>query len=209
MKDLVTTDLNKNLISMDTPTNYIPSIKLTYSSSEQFIQQKAKVGDFYYNNELTLGSSIKATALAYRYQVIAIDRESREFNGSLILGEHETPFREREEYVKFCQEHIDDIVEDGIDILLFLPENNLFAVLFAKKKLLKGGLSILQKGSNGNIVLVKSILKNWKKLNWLILEVNVTGEKVEVPNIDEKLEIYNSQKAENITEENTEDERVR
>ncbi len=192
----------KNLQSLDIPTTYIPTIKVTYPISEHCMQQKANPGEFYYNNELSLGNTIQVTALGYRYQAMAIDKTTKEFVESLVLGENVTPFREREEYIAFCKSVFPADIQDGIDILLFLPEHNLFGVIFTKKKLLKGGLEILDKASDKKIVQVKTIPKNWKKFNWYILEVTPTGETVEIPRIEETLEIYNSQTI-GITEDST------
>ena len=194
----------QNLQTMDTPTNYIPSIKITYAISEHFQQQKAKLGDFFYNNEQSLGNTIRATAIGYRYQVMAIDRETKDFLESMVLKESETPFRERKEYVDFCKQHVKDDIQDGVDILLFLPEFNLYGVLFCKKKLLNGGLQILKKAGNGNIVQIKTVKKDWKKLVWFILEVQGLGEKVETPDIESKLEIYNAQTVEEAQKDDTE-----
>lgn len=191
----------KNLATLDIPSTYVPGIKVTYAISDHFIQKKAELGEFYYNNELALGNTMQVTALGYRYQAMAIDKASKEFSESLVLAESDTPFRERKEYAEFCENHKADDIRDGVDILLFLPERNLYGVLFAKKHLLKGGLQILEKASNGSIVQVKTIPKEWKKFKWYILEVIPTGNKVEVPRIEETLEIYNSQVIEASSED--------
>jgi len=197
---------SKNLQAMDTPTNYIPSLKITYAISEHFIQQKAKLGEFFYNNELALGTSIKASAVGYRYQVIARDKNSKDFVESLVLAESDTPFRMRDEYKDFCKQNVKHDIIDGVDILLFLPDHNLYCVLFCRKKLLKGGLQILEKGANGSIVKITTIPKSWKKLSWYVLEVQGLGEKVECPDVDSKLEIYNSQTVEQSSTDDTDGE---
>ena len=191
-KSLITSDSRSNLTAMAESVSFIPSIKITYAISTHFQEGKAKLGDFYLN-EQSLGNTIKATALGYRYQAIAIDKNTKDFLESLVLGESSTPFRERNEYQEFCKKHSTDDVADGVDILLFLPEHNMFGVLFCKNKLAKGGYQILEKGALGNIVVIQTDKKEWKKLSWFELIITPTSESVEVPQMDEKLTIYNSQ----------------
>lgn len=198
-KAIATTTAEKNLAAMDTPTTYIPGIKVTYGISEHFQQGKAKLGDFFYNNELSLGTSIVATAVGYRYQAMSIDKSSKDFVESLVLGESDTPFRQRPEYKAFCERNLTNDIIDGVDILLYLPEHNIYGVIFCKKKLLSGGLAILAKGSKGATVTINTVKKEWKKFVWFILDVKPTGKTVKVDEADLKLEIYNANIDENTS----------
>ena len=189
---LIPKEAQDNLKKMGAPTNYVPSIKITYAISPHFSEGKAKLGDFYFNDQ-SLSNEIKITALTYRYQAIALDSDSKRFIESLILGESAVPFRETEEYQKFIVKHKDDEVQDGFDILVYLPEYKMFGVIFCKKKLIKGGLQILELAGNGNVVSVKTIPKKWESLAWYELEVKPTNQKVATPDSEKVEEIYKNQ----------------
>ncbi len=190
----------KNLADIQEPKNYVPSLKITYQTSEHFGEGKANLGDFFLSDQ-SLGGTIQVTAISYRYQAIALEQESKSFLESLVMGEGDVPFRETKEFKAFCTKHKDDTVDYGIDILLYLPEHNLFGVLFAKKKLLKGGLLILEKGGNGNLLSIKTIPKAWEKRKWYELEVTPMGKKINLPDeTDDKVEIYENQIISSISE---------
>ena len=193
-----------NLAAMDIPISYIPSLKITYKTSKHFEEGKAKLGDFFLN-EQSLGSEIEVTALGYRYQAMARDKVTKEFQETLILAESKTPFRQRTEYIQFVKENERkcDII-DGIDVLLYLPKQNLFGVLFAKKKLQAGGLAILKVASEGKIAKIKTVPKEWKTFAWYVLNVVPTAEVVLVEDAEEKLEIYTSQTTDGTFAEETE-----
>jgi len=195
---LIPKSAESNLANIAEPTNYVPSIKVTYKTSTHF-PDKAKLGDFFLEDQ-SLGSEMQITAIAYRYQAIALTKESKSFMESLVMGEGAVPFRESSEYLNFVKKHADDDVAYGIDILLYLPEYNLYGVLFCKKKLLKGGLLILKYAGKSNLVSIKTIPKNWEKLEWYELEVTPLGKKVETPDSDKKVEIYESQIVQPLTE---------
>lgn len=207
-KSLISQTTKPNITTMTEATNFIPSIKVTYAISDHFAQGKAKLGDFFLDDQ-SLGAEIKATALGYRYQAIALEKEGANFVESLVLGESETPFRDRKEYKSFIEKNNQHDIQDGIDILLYLPDHGLFGVLFTKKKLAKGGLQILENAGGGHVVSIKTIKKEWKKFTWFELEVNPTGEKIKIEHSEEKIEIYKNQIIETIKEDVKKNERAR
>ena len=197
---LIPKSAESNLANIAEPTNYIPSIKVTYQTSVHFGEKKADLGDFFLEDQ-SLGNEIQVTAIAYRYQAIALTKESKSFIESLVMGEGAVPFRDSKEYLDFVKKHADDDVAYGIDILLYLPEYNLYGVIFCKKKLLKGGLLILKLAGKGNLVSIKTIPKSYEKLTWYELEITSLGKKIEIPDSDKKVEIYESQIVQPLTKE--------
>lgn len=189
---VVNEQAQKNLADIAEPVNYVPSIKITYQTSDHFAEGKAKLGDFFLDDQ-SLGNEIHVTALAYRYQAIALKKESSGFLESLVMGEGSIPFRETPEYLAFIKKYKDDTISYGIDILVYLPEHNLYGVLFCKKKLLKGGLKILELAGNNKVVSIKTVEKNWETKKWYELAITPLGRKIEAPSSEDKIEIYESQ----------------
>lgn len=183
----------QNLNAMSAPATFIPPIRITYALSKHFKEGKAKLGEFFYGNDLALGNTIKVTFIAYRYQAMAINKNSRDVEESLVLGEHAIAFRKRQEYINFCLNNKRHDIIDGIDLLLFLPEHNLFGVLFAKKHIYDGGLQIIRKASKGKIAQIKTKHQEYRSKEWYTLEVQGLDEIIEIPDVEEKIEIYNNQ----------------
>ncbi len=196
-----------NLNSMAEPTTYIPSIRPTYTTSSQFKDSRAKFGDFWFE-EQTFGNTIEATVVAYRYQAIGL--KDKEFQENLIMAESSIKFRECPEYLAFKERVMawkDGALEDGVDLLLYLPEYKVFGVLFCKKKLYPGGLECLKKGTNGRLITIHGKRVDWKTFSWIVFVIGEKNERIEVPgNTGKKIEIYNSQIEKALSPEDKEKE---
>jgi hypothetical protein len=190
--NLITASAKNNLSDMVTDKTFIPPIKVTYKTSDQFATQKAKLGDFFFEDQ-SLGSSIKAVALAYNYQVMALDSGDKSFKDGLTLPESDIKFRNRPEYVSFCQKNAGDDIVDGVNILTYLVDYEKFGSLFAKKKLLRGGLQFMEQSNKTTICTVTTVKKGFQKLEWYVLEVAITKDILNVEGVDEKLAIFNGQ----------------
>jgi len=195
----------ENLTSMITDKSFIPGIKVTYKTSDQFVTQVAKLGDFFFDDQ-SLGGSIRGIALAYNYQVIALDSADKSFKDGLTLQESDTKFRDRKEYIEFCQRNAGDEIQDGINILTYLVDLEKFGSLFAKKKLLRGGLKFIEVSNKSRVCTIATVKKTWQKLEWYVLEVEPTKDILNVDGVDEKLSIFNGQ---SVFEEVSKEERPR
>lgn len=190
--NLLSPNARKNL-PMLVENTFVSPLKVTYKTSDHFAEGKAKLGDFFLE-DVSLGSSIEAVALAYNYQVMALDHETKEFKESLILPESDIPFRDRTEYKNFVQKHAGEDIADGINVLVYLPNIQKFGSLFAKKKLLKGGLKLLELSNKTTICIIKTVEKTWAKNVWYVLDVTPTPNKVkEIEKLEDQLKIFNNQ----------------
>lgn len=185
------------------PTNFVPSLKITYGVSPHVGEDGSKVGDFFLDGT-NLGTKIKCLSLGYRFQVMALDEKSGDFLESIILTKDKAPevnFKDRKEYKEFIKVHQKDDVVDGFDELLYLPETNQFGILFFKKKLAKSAAPTLDLSNKGNFVTLETVKQEYKKYSWYTLNVEGTKEKAELPqNAEEMLNLYYSQVEEVIDE---------
>jgi hypothetical protein len=183
MGSLITTEQKS---ALKVSESYVPSLKITYALSDHFKQGKAKLGNFFLE-DTDLGPSIKATALAWRYQFVAL--KDGEFAGSLVVPNTiDLENLWADSRVKdFTDKHGTD-VNHGIDILLYLPEQKVFAVLFCAKKLAKAAFPILENGGSGAVVSISTVAKEWKKFSWYELSVTPLAESVAVPPTSENAE---------------------
>lgn len=191
-------------------TTYIPSIKITYGVSPHFLEGKAKLGDFFLDDQ-SLSPKLKVVVVGYRYQAMAITKSTKEFVENIICPEGDKPFRQRKEYIDFVAKHQKEgnDVTDGIDVMLFLPDYNVFGSFFGKKKTLSGVIKMLSLGGQGKVTHLETIKKEWRKFSWYELLVTDTGETIStIPHMEEKLLIYNSQ-AEEIQDDSKDTGRAR
>lgn len=199
---LITSE-QKNALEMHSSSGFVPSIKITYALSQHFKDGKAKLGDFYLD-ETSLGGSIEATALNWRYQFVAI--QQGEFVESLVVPNtiDLNNLWEDERVKAFKEKNSKCDINHGIDILLYLPKQDSFGVLFCSKKLAKAAFPILENADDGKIVKISTVKKEYKKFEWYELEVASTGGSVNVPSPGAKTEVYLSQIVEEVEDDGRE-----
>jgi len=199
---LINQQQEKSIEQIKQPTSFIPSMSVTYKTSKAFEEGKAKIGDFYLE-EQSLGTTISVVVLGYNYMCIARG-ETGEFIAKLILHPSDVSFRDNPQYIEFAKKHATDNLEEGVDILCFLPDHNLFGAFFAKKKLTEGGLEMLKMGGGQRILKVTTVKQTNKKetLTWFTLSVNATPDTAEtIKDKDEKLDVFKKSIVEDASEE--------
>lgn len=185
----------KNVQSVKTPANFIPEIKITYKTSQHFGDGKAKLGDFFFE-DTSLGQEISVVPIAYNYQAIARKRGEPgkgDFIDKLVLPESDLAFRDNPAYHEFSTKYNEADIEEGLLILLYLPDTNIFGVLFAKKFLAEGGFNILKSGGDYRVLKVKTEKQANKKQDrvWFTLSVSDTGRNLQnIENEEERVKIF-------------------
>ena len=213
----VTSFLNENedksVAEIRTPPSFIPELKVTYKTSDHFAKGKAKLGEFFLDNQ-ALGTKINVVLLDYRFQSIA--RKVKEpgkgsFVDKIILKRDGNSFYENPLYKEFKKKNeaqCGQEFEDGADLLLFLPDFNLFGALFGKKKLADGAYEILQKGGNKRVLNISTMHQQNKDASrvWFTIDpVQATTTKLEkIEGEKERIEVFQKSIEEAATPEEVE-----
>ena len=121
--------------------SYLDSLKLTYSSSKQFEDESAKIGDFFVND--SLGNEIDVWIPFYGHQVLALDED--DFKGKIIFSYLESRYDKTEKYKKFMEENGKYDPESGFLFLVYLPKLDKFTQFFMKGTLKHPGAQIINK----------------------------------------------------------------
>lgn len=170
------TPINSNLQSYASSNNneFIPYIKIISSNTKEFKAGKAKLGDFFCSNGTSLGSSIDVRYLSYRYKITAQDKTLQTVD-SLIEGEGDIPFPERESYIKFVQKYRGQKITDCVDLLLYSVDNGLFVILQVKGKTRPTAYIMDNLGKSGSILNITTKLIAPEKLSYDWYEIEVVS----------------------------------
>jgi hypothetical protein len=191
MGSLVANSKDNNLSAFTSTANFVPSIKICYSQSKVFKESKVKLGNWYID-ETDLGNEIKVTALDYRIQFVALTKTG-DFKGSIVFGKNDEVHSDPK-YKAFVEQNKDNVVNDGIDILCYLPERNIFGVIFCSKKLKKAAMPILDNAGGGSVVTLRTRSNKYEKLEWYEVDVTPTADSVTVPDAaEDQLLTYKAQ----------------
>ena len=162
-------------------SNFIPYIKIISSNTKEFKAGKAKLGDFFCSNGVSLGSSVDIYYLTYRYKLTAQDKKTLQTINSLIEKEGDIPFPERETYRDFLNKNRMHKLTDCVDLLLYLVDNGLFVVLQLKGKIKPSAYVIDSLGKGGSILnlTTKLIAPDKLSYDWYEIEVISKNEPLE------------------------------
>ena len=176
MDNQITTPANSNLQSYASSNNndFIPYIKIISSNTKEFKAGKAKLGDFFCSNGTSLGSSIDVKYLSYRYKITVQDKTLQTID-SLIEGEGEIPFPERESYINFIKKYRGQKITDCVDLLLYLVDSGLFVVLQVKGKTRPTAYIMDSLGKSGSILNLTTKLVAPEKLSYDWYEIEVVN----------------------------------
>ena len=171
MSPMLTVGSNLMAMAENNSSDYIPSLKVTYKTSKAFEDRKAEVGDFTVD-DLSYGKSLEVVALAYKLKSVAV--EDNDFKGFYSALDDGTPFHEKQAYKDFCAKYPNAKIEDGVEVLLYIPDRSKYVALLARKKLLEGALKIINLSNGDKVVKVTNIVKEWNKRAWVVFEVEKT-----------------------------------
>lgn len=178
---MLTVGSNLMAIAEDSASNFIPSLKVTYKTSKAFEERKAEIGDFT-ADDISLGKTVEVVAITYKLKSVAV--KENDYKGFYAAIDDGTPFRDKPAYKKFVADYADCVIEDGVEVLLYIPERHKYVAFLAKKKLLEGALKIINMSNGEKIVKVTSIVKEWNKKSWVVLDVAPTDKEFNQPEGD-------------------------
>lgn len=185
------TAVSEEVIAKTTSSSrFIPTLSVVYGTSKICkIERKAFAGDFALAGQTNLGSSIEVNYLFYRFRASEWDNAKGEFGAT----EYHIPYDKNgvpnisvtsnKAYCDLVNKYGprkkigETVLHDGIEFLVWIPEQKVLAVLYCKGALSKSVAPIMQAGRGRSIQLTTRYCDSKKNANlsWYELDVVPLG----------------------------------
>jgi hypothetical protein len=171
-------------------TSWVPSLSVAYGTSKAVKERRANIGDFVLAGQTSLGTSIKAVVCTYRLRAAVWNDKTKQYGDSCYhMHNNELSVKNDEQYNKFLNQALraGEEIQSGTEFLLFLPEQNVFAIIFLKKTLTSYIQPIWNCGPGRLIqlstMLIKGKYNEWYGFDVIPLARALEGSSVKDPNV--------------------------
>ena len=164
----------------ETSTYSLKAISATYSKSKNLLSQGGVVGEFYDHGRCkTIGKSIECVVLTVKYLIKA--SESSNFLGSVMALPNESWINNKKlnDFRDMYSNKDRYVIEEGKDLLLFIPEINDFRHFFCKGVMgdsVPGIISNSISGKEYNFIRITGFYKEKNVREWF----NLISEVIEI-----------------------------
>jgi hypothetical protein len=170
-------------------TRWVPSLSIAYGTSKACKERIAQPGDFVLGGQTKLGQTIKVIICDYRIRACIWDKDQNKFGDSCYhLSSSKVDVKDDTEYQAFINQKLPkgQELQTGVEFLLYIPEQNNFAVLFMKKTLSSYTQAIWSCGVGRLIELTTTLIQGKKGRDWYGLKVTplnqaVRGSTLQIP----------------------------
>lgn len=184
---------------------YIPALNVCYGVSEIVKQRLAQGGDFSLGGKTNLGQTIKIVLLGYRLKATIWNKAKEEFEGTIYhMVNNPKTLAQDEEWQNFLKKErtltMDQKLEKGTELFVYLPESNNFGLFFMKNTLEQFAQPIWQ-CKVGRLVQLTTALHKGKRNDWYDLvivplakslrgvNINIPGQTIEA-DISMPMDLY-------------------
>lgn len=147
--------------------SWINTLTICYAISESFEKGIAKPGEFVLAGQTSLGNKIECVCFDYRVHTVLINTKLQSFEDNIFVpSTYVGSLKLHKEYQDFITQTLkaDCEIQEGTDLLLYIPSATVFATIFCKKTLAASAEGVYKASRGGRLVTV-STLKQSNKTN--------------------------------------------
>ena len=209
-----------NTEGLSSSLTFLPDFALAYAISKTVtVKGIARPGEFTLGGQTSLGKKVEVVPLDFRRH-LGYQKDDYSYEAEMFHFSDMGDVRDNEEYTQFrdnCPKNL-ELVE-GVDLLLWLPEQRVFCKMFLKKTTVKYAKQIVDDGIGGRVLEISTEVqskgsKTWYNINVVKTQKALLGSKlqavdacVELPidKFQEAIGIWRSPMVAKRNTENTED----
>lgn len=154
--------------------NWINSLVICYAISESFEKGIAKPGEFVLASQTSLGNKMDVVCFDYRVHAVVVNNKTQTFEDQIFVpSTYQNSLKNHSEYQAFVNQAVKPgcEIQEGTDLLFYIPAQSVFASLFCKKTLNASAEPIYRASRGGRLVTI-STLKQSNKANtrsWYVI----------------------------------------
>lgn len=184
---------NDDISNIPQRVGFLPYLSIAYGTSNAVLEGKATPGDFVFEGKTSLGKAIEVIVADYRLHMSVYDNDNNCTVSDCFAARNEgNVVVKPSNWETFAVQAIPEgqKMNDGIDLLLWIPQVNSFAVYFLKGTTYDSFAPIYNSGRGGRLVQVTSRPIKTKKgktifvIDAAALNRAIEGSPLQIPGVD-------------------------